>query len=513
MKYLLVILTVVAAFQTQSIKADCTTDLRFLLLSTKKIQKKVQNITGIQLKEEINKIENTIDLFRLRKENAEPAIHLYYKKYIAEIDAHLMSENFSVAHRVVRSLFRDMEFAFAYVKEISPYYNQLKYLSDELLANNLETLFKELKYSQLEIDLLKAGSRNPQTGKELVLQLAKDINEQQIFIARHYQGYFLFRNHLEQIANNGDLKTKRMLDTLGMRSETEQIRFPDFFIGHDRPSLGDFQKLVYSNPYMDLIRLKVERNFEIFQAIKSLLLQPQFLDSIFRGIINIPGMHKTKVVRLFKYIYNTQARELYFPKINRVIRTQGITAKERVGLLRELNSTTEADDLLITFARRVDTKATEAWDAISKTAKESYPDFATKMDKAVEKAKARGPISSTFKKSHVGKLAILLTTGGTISYFYISPESIPTGAEITVTELPVDESSETSHSEDRDNVGELPETNSTKDGITQEPYFPNTTQARESFKKEIHEEDSVNLFDENIEKDLQALESFTLGNN
>lgn len=203
--------------------------------------------------------------------------------------------------------------------------------------------------------------------------------------------------------------------------------FKLFFDGEGRPAIKEMREALYQEPTFVLTRLKRERNAEILGFLKGIISQPEFLDTILGYIYKSKILDKRRAVKLFRMIYDAQAKNSHFPKINRVIYGPNQPGQS-LDLLENINTAVGGDELLVTFARRVDAGAEKKWASLLEEAKASEPDFHKRMLEAGEKAKARGDLSPTSNRSFVGRLAALVVIGvPTVGYFYF--DGLPTSVE------------------------------------------------------------------------------------
>ncbi|GAB4011421.1 MAG: hypothetical protein Fur0010_05850 [Bdellovibrio sp.] len=383
----------------------------------------------MKLLKEIEQLERQTNFIRKLKDNPEPAIILSMNSRLAKMDAFLLNEQFSIPYREWRPLFRELEFSYVVVSNNEKALKILEKLNPEDGWSEVEKVLKRDGFKDEQISLYKDLFEQRKNLNNFKAALQFESNERQVRIGSLYQEYTMIREHLEDLLSGDRCNQKckneitTMLNRLGLGDESDKLRYIRLVGDSKRPSLEDLRKVMQTYPLISVTRLKKERAFEVMAAIRDLLLQPAMLSRISKSIYNLPGINRSRLVRLFKVAYDYQARVLYFPDINQVVRSTKEVA-EKYNYLRELNSAVDGDELIVTFARRIDHHAKTTWKQLSKHAESNDPDFFKRMAEAEVKAKARGDISLTVEQSAPAKLAALLFAGGAIGYYYFDKESV-----------------------------------------------------------------------------------------
>ncbi|PIP94165.1 MAG: hypothetical protein COW00_13130 [Bdellovibrio sp. CG12_big_fil_rev_8_21_14_0_65_39_13] len=381
------------------------------------------------LLKEVEKIERQTNFLRKLKDNPEPALLLSIQARLAKMDSFLLNEQFSIPHREWRPLFREMEFSFVIVQNNKKIIKILEEQSEDLAWSKLSTLLKKSGFTDEQVVLYKEvfESRGNSVAFKAALQV--ENNQRLVKMGSMYQEYTMVREHLEDLLKGDSCnesckkEISTMLKRLGLGEESDKVRYQRMIGNSQRPTLNEFWTFMQSNPLVSVSRLKKERAHEVFAAIRDLLLQPQILSKISKMIYNMPGINRSRLVRLFKVVYDYQARILFFPDINQIARSTKKVA-EKFNYLRELNSAVDGDELLVTYARRVDHQASSSWKDLKKYAESNEADFFKRMAKAEEKAIARGEISLNVEQSAPARIASLLFAGATISYFYFDKTDV-----------------------------------------------------------------------------------------
>ncbi len=402
----------------------------------------LKNNEAMNFTERVTRIEDFTNFLRKGKDNPDPALNIRIAKKIEKMHEYIFADNFSANEREWRTFFRTMEGKLIGYKrykqirdllEANPRISKTKFISEvEAMGFNRE--FSDYIASQVkEFDDLSTFK----------LKLQDEINSTLVDIGNQYQQYRMVRGSLEDLLETGECndickkQVNLLLSGLGANSERESLAHPIFFKDQQRPSIDELRELLYQEPLFVLTKAKRERNAELKSFLLSYLNQPEFVDMILGKIYKSNTLGKQKAVQFFKLIYDSQARNVYFPKLNKIIFSKG-DAKTNTEILKGVNSTVDQDELLVTFARRIDTLAQEKWKAIKKYAEEFEKEFFEKLTAAEQKAKARGELSPTRDRTLITKLAIFGAAGiGTYSYFYFDSE--PTSIEIAIedNEVPI----------------------------------------------------------------------------
>lgn len=392
--------------------------------------------------ERVTRIEDFTNFLRKGKDNPEPALNIKITKKIEKMHEYIFADNYSANEREWRTFFRTMEgklIGFKRYKEITQFLNDNPKISKTKFIKYLKERGYNEEFTQYMISQIKEFN-------ELSVfrhKLQEEINSTLVDIGNDYQQYRMVRGSLEDLLETKECnnickkQVNMLLKGLGANSDKESLAHPIFFKNQNRPSIEELRELLYQEPLFVLTKAKRERNAELKSFLLSYLNQPEFVDLILGKIYKSNTLGKKKAVQLFKLIYDSHARNVYFPKLNKIIFSKG-DAKTNTEILQGVNATVDQDELLVTFARRIDTLAQEKWKEIKKYAEEFEKDFFAKMQLAEEKANARGEISPTRDRTLITKIAILTAAGaGTFSYFYFDAE--PTSIEIAIedNEIPI----------------------------------------------------------------------------
>jgi len=404
-----------------------------------------------KLLKQVQKLEKRTNKLRVKKSNSEPAINLKIWKKIAHYDALIANDSYSQVTRELRPLFREVESA---VVIMNRYEKIIKTLTETSFENSDELVFK-LKDAGIHQELADAvAARFISEGGDLSKMKAyykSVIDESSIHMGHFYHEYKLIRKHLEGILedNNCDTScvsnTRNLLNSIGVKSFTDQESFYVLLKGAETPTWKELNQSLNAHPLAFTTRLKRERDEEFKLFWKGLFYELLPTDELANLILKTPGLNKSKAIRVIRLIYDRVARLVHFPKINRIMRSP-LQSAEKFDLLLSLNTTVvPEDELLVTFARRIDSRTKDTWEELHRFAKnnqERYPDILKRMDNAKEKAMARGEISLIHEKSFTTKLAIILSAGGSIAYYYFNKKEVEEVIEDLNLDLESDDSSD-----------------------------------------------------------------------
>lgn len=381
----------------------------------------------------VSRLEKVTNFLRKLKDNPEPTINIRIWKKISLLDEFLNNGSHPPNEREWRTFFREFEANYISFKRSKSVVDLL--LEDPDMSPSL--FFKKLSdgdYSPEYIDFLARQLEKSESLERLRIALELEKESTLTRLGNNYQEYRLVREHLDKNLDSDECNetcrryTQMLLGDIGMASEKEQIMFKLFFEGQQRPAIKAIRETLYAEQTFVLTRLKRERNEELLGFLKGLISQPAVFDKVLGFLYKSKLMNKTKAVQLFRLIYDAQARNVHFPKINRLLYNKS-SAADSLGILENINSSVGGDELLVTFARRNDSGAEKKWKELLKEAQANKPELHEKMVEASKKAKSRGALSVTGNKGLLARVVTLLAIGGpTVGYFYFDghPTSVET---------------------------------------------------------------------------------------
>ncbi|MAF76921.1 MAG: hypothetical protein CME60_02080 [Halobacteriovoraceae bacterium] len=415
------------------VQASCYSNLKSLFVG----KTGFNNNEAIDFTERVTRIENFTNFLRKGKEDPTPALNLKIAKKINLLHENIFANNFSANEREWRTFFRTIEAQLIGVKrykKISDFLAENEGISEPDFIKALESM----DFNSEFVDFIKKQVRDFERMDQFKSKLQEEINKSLVLLGNKYQEYRMVRGSLEDLLKSKQCndtckkQVKLLMDNLGANSEKETLAHPTFFKDQVRPSIDELRKMLYQEPLFVLTKAKKERNTELKSFLLSYLNQPQFVDRILGLIYKSDTIGRRKAVQLFKLIYDSHARNVYFPKLNKIIFSTD-SAKINTQVLQGQNATVDQDELLVTFARRLDALAQEKWKEIKAYAEKFEKEFFKRMEDAEKKAQARGTISPTKDNTLLMKVALLTGAGaGAYAYFYF--DGTPTSIEIEIEE-------------------------------------------------------------------------------
>lgn len=385
-----------------------------------------------RLREKIARIEEVTNFFRRKKDNPDPALNIKIYKKVTLMNENLLNGTHAANERRWRTFFREFEANYISFKRSKELLQVLMENPDEAPSTFLVRL-EGMGYPEAYRNFIAKRIEEYGNIEDLRKALDLEMKNTLVKLGNDYQEYRIVRGNLDDLLENPECKencqrmVKMLRENLGAESDKNSMIHKIFFEGESTPKIQEMRELLYQENLFVLTKLKRERNAEIFRFLTSFLSQPQFVDSLFGYIYKGNLLGKKRAVKLFRMIYDAQARNFHFPKINRVLFGPKEPEKS-MDLLQNLNTTVDNDELLVTFSRRVDSLSEGRWEAVKKHAKTQDKDFHKRMVDAEEKAKARGDLSPTQGPSFVARLATLVVIGvPAVGYFYF--DALPTSVQ------------------------------------------------------------------------------------
>jgi hypothetical protein len=395
------------------------------------IESGFQNNDSLKFTEKLSRIETFTNWLRKGKDDPTPALDLKIAKRLEILQANIFSDNHSENEREWRTFFRIMEgkfIGFKRYKKISLLLEANPRIGKKKFINELRSMnFSDEFINYMEAQLKELGDL-----KSFRFKLKEEMNSTLVDLGNDFREYQMVRGELENLLTSADCNSvclknvKLLISELGANSEKESLAHPIFFKNEKSPSFEELQELLYQEPLFVMTEAKRERNAELKSFFLSYLNQPKVVDSFFGILYKSSPLGKSKAIRVFKIIYDAHARNEYFPKLNKIIFGSS-DPKTNAEILIGQESLEDLDELLITFARRIDTVAKSKWKSIKEYAKEGQQELFNRMEEAEIFAQARGDLSPTNDDTKFYKLAILGIAGaGALSYFYFDrkPSSI-----------------------------------------------------------------------------------------
>lgn len=413
----ILIILALFSFSTQSFAENCSG----LLSALRYRSVQFEEVKLSDYRKLITKLENQSNFMRRLRMPPAPAITMRLERKLVKIEDSLLRGEYSIAHREFKTLFREFELEHTNIIQST---KALEYLQSHPSAG-----FEKLKQAGIAPGYVRFWQESVNIDRlKSYLQQFKHRSER--YIGSYYYEYFSIRKRLEELLEHPSCdqnckdNLERLTSSVGIDSEAERMRFAGLLEGVESANLEQIRQTVHSSPVATVQRLKVERNAEFLATLKHLALQTTFLNTLNKILLNTPYINRTKLTRLFSFIYDEQAKTLDFPKINNLLRMDDDPAK-RLASLREYNSLTENDRLLVNLARRSDGLAKDLWSSAKEAASSSDEHFHKRMESAEVLARARGDLSAVHSSSVLSKLAAVALASGAIAYFSIEETLTP----------------------------------------------------------------------------------------
>lgn len=260
-----------------------------------------------------------------------------------------------------------------------------------------------------------------------IRRLEQLVSQQEQVLGGSFEEYRALRSHLaDLVAGRGgcDSSCMKMASdievSLGM-TDLNRKAFVASFEGMSRPTLQEVIDTFYSS----LIAQEASLRGALFQEVRNTLMTLSssviMLKEFQRIAAKVPALHsKLKWTRgVLFFLYDSRARTIHFPQLSRIMRAQG-GVTEQIQMVEQM-ALPPNEDLLVTFARRMDQDYREAWKALKQESKarfDSGNDGANadvslhgRMLAAEKDAADLGGISSHFDHSPAVKLGALVVAG------------------------------------------------------------------------------------------------------
>lgn len=287
--------------------------------------------------------------------------------------------------------------------------------------------------------------------------LKRTLVAEERILGAYFEEYRVFRAHLEGMMNRtvgacdaGCAAFARDLDENIGLTDLKKLTFKVSFEGMSRPSLARVQEIFFSSAVAQMADLRNMLHTEAFHTLKSVASSVLLLEEIQKIAARIPALGKrfdwTKKV-LFM-LYDGRARHVHFPEISRIMRAQG-GIKEQLDMLEQM-ALPPNEDLMVTFARRLEDPVRDFWKQLKAEARVQAGDLAPsagtasdstfeglikrieggervslieRMEAAEKQATSLGGISFYFDQSPAVKVGVLAVAGSYGAYAWLSDDS------------------------------------------------------------------------------------------
>ena len=374
----------------------------------------------------LDKIEQVGSWLRQLRKDKRPAIHAFMSKRMAKLDSYLFVGDYATAHRELRSLFREVEFSALAVKSIDKQLELIKNLGAKPLDQAQASLANQFVPARhwLNQALEKSTSLDG-----VVDELVYIRSKYEVKIGSKFQEYLLAREHLEGLLAPGACSSEcqsnvaRLLDSLGVKYQSDRTRFASFLEVGDEVSVDGLRDLIDTHRLAVTTRLKRERNAELFAVLSEFATQPAIVQKILYTLTRIPGMHKLKLVRLFKGFLDAIAQAKHVPIINQIVRSQDSGAAKLDQVLQH-NGVFGGNEFIITFARRSDLDTKRVWNEIVSSATARDEALGNQLLMADQMARSRGPLDLLTSKSPLPRWLVLSASAAGAGYFWFGKTEI-----------------------------------------------------------------------------------------
>lgn len=366
-------------------------------------------------------IEGTANLIR-SKIKTNPGIvenNRIYIESLSRMNHKLYDGNISIAKEEWKALFRNVETSHISFYKQSEVLKKVKLNRTSDYADVMDSLYSEFKNDDFIIQiLLRLSKKNDKNTAKLIKRLEKQIRGEASYVGRNWIKYKLHRQHLDNILKDSlcDKECKagirKLKSLLGVSSKDEQLLNP-YLTGLYSPSLNQIRSLVYSVPDAYEAKVIIKGLFDLKAAIRDIITMPKARQILSKGIVGMFFKNKSVIKITDKVFTEIESITNHFPEINTLFAIDNPVKKlER---LRNANVMFPDDELLVTFARRIDTKAEMEWDILLKAAadNENAKRFLVRMKAAEELAIIKGPLSPDHSRNPFASFVLIIFGGST----------------------------------------------------------------------------------------------------
>ncbi len=385
---------------------------------------KIEKLSDYEYLRKIDRLERLNNRLRNFRDPSVPAQTIKTNKKLVKVDSFILSGDVQTAERELAPLFRRVEMSYLVAQR------------NQVLIDHLESVqsmvdwakVKKLGFDDAQVELWQESLGREVDSVRALKELTRQRNNSLIELGLHYHDYRIFREHLDELSGESSCKPecvaaiKHLLSDIGIHAEKEKLRFPRILAGATRPTMEEIRNTVHSSKLATLVRLRKERNAELVLALRALLKKSILFDVISKKVLALPGLYETRLIRLFKSFYDQQARELFFPEMNRLLRMDIKELEEILATLKAINAKFEGDEFLVNLSRRIDGLARDFWSALKAEAQKSDADFLERMLRAQKIGEQKGGLSLTPSPSLLNKFTLALLAGGGVVYFTLSPK-------------------------------------------------------------------------------------------
>ena len=279
---------------------------------------------------------------------------------------------------------------------------------------------------RLRAVLAEATAR--QAGRSEISKIERMIAQQESILGGSFEEYRALRQHLSDLigerAGTCDAACSRFASEIEASTGLTEMSLKTFVVSFDgmaRPTLQEVTETFYSSVVAQEASLRISLFAEVRSTLLTMASSVVMLKEFQRIAAKIPELGPrlrwTRGVLFF--LYDTRARQIHFPQLSRIMRARGGVA-EQIQMLEQM-ALPPNDDLLVTFARRMDQDYRDAWKQLKKQAQSRFESgvegadrsasLIARMEDAEGSATALGGISAHFEHSPAVKLGGLVVAG------------------------------------------------------------------------------------------------------
>jgi len=465
----------------------------------------------LKLIAKLNRIEGRIKLLRKFSKKSPTGNSLYHESIKLEFkmaEAELFKGNSQLAVETYRTLYRKTE-------------------SSALLADSYKTMINgvekgiKLDVKDFEKFLQQEGiSSSVVSGhineinvlgpEKFISNMHKQLRKQQRILGNQYDKYEYVRSKFDELVKSADCKKicqqemKRLNSEIGITSDTERHLFRAITQEHSSVSMKMIKDIYSFHPESRIISRRKEFFTEAASQVKRVLNNTRVIGEIYKYFGSTEVVHKLKLTRLFKRLFDKRAHGFNGHIIKKVTHAQ-ITPLQKVKLLeKEIGAKIDKKSVLVDFSRSSDLSVIDSWAKMKVVAQQKNQGLFDLMQEAEAIGKKIGRVSIKKPNAFYAVLGNLLVGGAFISYFTFSKDKTDvTGdenqVELEAGNIAVDEDGNLINT----NTGEIIETDNGNSVITE------TSSVEEI---EITDEDRAMMLEYNSEFDKRirgALEEVT----
>lgn len=352
----------------------------------------------------ISRLEIVTEKVRVLKANPKmiERDRLYIERLMKNDDL-LYSGSIDLLHHKWKTLFRETEISF---HRLAFHEKLLSEIPLNFNGSLLEALDQALPHFSKKFDrsLLATYQESYSSLKEFSNFLKKEIRKDAQKLGNKFNEYRLTRGHIEFAIRSSDCnlyckgKAQELLDSLGVASKDEQLVFPSF-ASLKRPKMKDLKSVVFKQPIAYEFMKYQDIFFELKAVVRDLIIAPKARRTFVSLLYKKFPAKGDSIAVLDRILLNTEARVNHFPLIDMSIRKGSKDITSQLDILRSYNVSYTNDALLVTFARRVDSRARNNWNKLITYTQKNEPLLYERLITANKKAKLLGELSQNYNKS------------------------------------------------------------------------------------------------------------------